>query len=346
LIAYADTQGGRWIRMLIVASLAAGGAALIALLWTSAGPHSALGRGVTLGAAIAGTVTSLFWTRAHWPGRTSSAVFVVLISIATSAAFLGGAAPLIVLPISISYTLICSYASMFHSVRLLTGTYIMGLGTIGVIFVRALYVEPLLAVVELGFVLVTIVGIPMTTHWWIRTLGVDVVNSDLDSLTGLLNRRAFYLHVSELIERHARDHDRFLVVVMIDLDRFKQLNDREGHAGGDRALVEVARALLGNTRQHAVVARIGGDEFLVADVVDRADKDRVLADRLCRAIKAVPPHVSASVGIVSIAMADLTDRGEDAIEQLIDTADAAMYEAKHAGGNQFRVTGWNVSKQI
>jgi diguanylate cyclase (GGDEF)-like protein len=125
-----------------------------------------------------------------------------------------------------------------------------------------------------------------------------------------------------------------LIVMFVDLDRLKGVNDTLGHAVGDSLIVAVARRLLQTVRPDDTVARLGGDEFVVVcpDVVDREtrrDVPRRLLDALCRPIVLEPATVcvTASIGVV--------DAGDDADPtDLIRSADAAMYRAKRAGGNR------------
>jgi diguanylate cyclase (GGDEF)-like protein len=126
------------------------------------------------------------------------------------------------------------------------------------------------------------------------------------------------------------------VIAMLDLDKFKTLNDTKGHAVGDRALVSVGRALRDSTRHCAVAARAGGEEFLIADLLTGSDAT-VLAERLRLAVLRTPWRLSASIGTVTVAVAALPAHARpDALDNLIAIADDAMYEAKRAGGNQSR----------
>ena len=124
---------------------------------------------------------------------------------------------------------------------------------------------------------------------------------------------------------------------MIDLDRFKMLNDTEGHAAGDRALIAVAHVLRERTHHGAVVGRSGGEEFLVADVfVD--PRSVPLGGRLCDGVAALPYAITASVGTAGARCDQILESGDpnQVIGELIAAADAAMYDAKRNGGNQSR----------
>ncbi|MCR8546820.1 GGDEF domain-containing protein [Salipiger sp. P9] len=154
-----------------------------------------------------------------------------------------------------------------------------------------------------------------------------------DTLTGLQNRRA----MDHMLQRLIRSGERF-ALLHLDLDFFKQVNDTRGHAAGDRVLQAVARIMLDVTRKEDLVARVGGDEFviLLAGLVDTARLSE-LADRLIRRIERPIPmdgalcRVSASIGI---ALNDPEAGGAQTAEALLEHADMALYTAKRLGRAQ------------
>ena len=145
-----------------------------------------------------------------------------------------------------------------------------------------------------------------------------------DHLTSLPNRRAFEERLKVAYERK----DAF-TLLYIDLDGFKQVNDKLGHGAGDDALRDVAQILAGSIRQADMAARVGGDEFalLLADA-DTATT-RAVADRVLRALAEKAPqrgiHLGASLGIAT------HQDGSDP-RQVVAAADAAMYRAKKQDG--------------
>ncbi len=159
-----------------------------------------------------------------------------------------------------------------------------------------------------------------------------------DPLTGIANRR----QMTETLATcwSSRDGIDGTAILMCDIDDFKKLNDRLGHAEGDRCLVEVARIIHENLRRDgSQVARYGGEEFLV--LLPRIGEQNALlvAERIRRAVEsaglpnpdsAVGPHVTISVGVAILR--DEVERVE--AEQLQRMADGALYAAKHAGRNQ------------
>jgi len=163
-----------------------------------------------------------------------------------------------------------------------------------------------------------------------------------DALTGLLNRRAYD---TRLVEERARaTRGKALSLLMIDVDRFKDFNDRFGHAAGDDVLVKVARLLLGATRGTDSVARYGGEEFVV--IAPDADVDGAthLAER-CRAAVANADWPKRSI-TVSVGVATWTvGAPPPVIDNLALDADRALYAAKSAGRDCVRHASTTSSEQ-
>ncbi|MDR1994591.1 EAL domain-containing protein [Azonexus sp.] len=157
-----------------------------------------------------------------------------------------------------------------------------------------------------------------------------------DSLTGLFNRHNLEIRLSQAL-LSARRENQFLAVLFIDLDRFKVINDTLGHPVGDQLLIEVAQRLLGCVRESDIVARQGGDEFVVVvNTLDSPAMASLVAAKILQAL-AQPYdigndrlHTSPSIGI-----AIFPGDGEDTAT-LMKNADAAMYYAKEQGRNNLQ----------
>jgi two-component system cell cycle response regulator len=157
-----------------------------------------------------------------------------------------------------------------------------------------------------------------------------------DPLTGLYNRRAAAPQLATIADRSKAEGTPFAVLVM-DLDRFKQVNDVYGHAAGDQVLVEVARRLQANLRESDVLARIGGEEFLAILPRSCISVARRVAERLCEVMDDQPIRLLSGEELrvtVSIGVAVAGAEGSFAVDGLVEQADLALLESKAAGRNQ------------
>ncbi|HEY8467537.1 MAG TPA: EAL domain-containing protein [Solirubrobacterales bacterium] len=164
--------------------------------------------------------------------------------------------------------------------------------------------------------------------------------ADHDTLTGLLNRRRFVDEIAREIAR-VRRYGGESAVLVLDLDRFKPVNDSAGHAVGDQILATVADVLRTRLRATDIVARLGGDEFgVLLPATDRDAAERlatelraVIAGRMRGSGSPAGARVTASIGVATFAAGD----EELAPEELLAHADLAMYAAKQAGRDRVRV---------
>lgn len=156
-----------------------------------------------------------------------------------------------------------------------------------------------------------------------------------DALTGLSNRRALDMELRRAIDGVARGGNGF-ALMQIDLDFFKDVNDMLGHSAGDRVLVEVSKALRAETRRHDIVARIGGDEFVLIlnGPVDELVVKRIAA-RVIRGLEQPVRfdgrtcRISASAGATLSQFYDMPDA-----DRMLNDADAALYVSKRSGRAQ------------
>jgi diguanylate cyclase (GGDEF)-like protein len=167
-----------------------------------------------------------------------------------------------------------------------------------------------------------------------RTLALEAL-AYRDTLTGLANRRSMSERLEAELAR-ARRRNRPLLVAMVDVDFFKQINDTLGHASGDEVLVELAGRLVRALRREDVVGRWGGEEFCVLCPDTNAEAGEAVLQRLVAAVKAAPVEtksgavrVTVSVGATLLATTDKL--GNDPLSR----ADAALYAAKRAGRDRF-----------
>ena len=187
----------------------------------------------------------------------------------------------------------------------------------------------------------------------------DTVRSGLqaavtDQLTGLYNRRYALPHLAKMAER-ALTKGRDFTVMVLDIDHFKSINDQHGHAVGDKVLAEVAKRLRDNLRAVDLIARIGGEEFLVAMPDTTAAQGQIAAERLRRMIEGTPfvglgdgvataksqtlaaPRIRVTLSI-GVAVGGPSSLNSEDVDMLFNRADAALYSAKSAGRNMVTVS--------
>ncbi len=167
----------------------------------------------------------------------------------------------------------------------------------------------------------------------VHELSIELTNAAMtDALTGIANRR----HFLAALEREAslsRRHGYALSIAFFDVDKFKDINDTHGHSGGDKVLQRLAARATAQCRAGDLVARWGGDEFVI--LLPHTDESgaRVIAERLLGAIRSAQfaasgLRVTSSIGIASRHSDDTS------IDALISRADSAMYQAKRMGSNR------------
>jgi two-component system cell cycle response regulator len=158
--------------------------------------------------------------------------------------------------------------------------------------------------------------------------------SRIDPLTGLMNRRAFREHL-ELEVARARRHGLHLSCILFDIDHFKNINDKRGHATGDAVLTAMGELLRKMARQTDIACRWGGEEFVVALYHSDLPSALLAAERLRRGVEVAQILGSDGETVAITASFGVAEFGdEDSIDMLIDRADQAMYEAKTAGRNR------------
>lgn len=164
----------------------------------------------------------------------------------------------------------------------------------------------------------------------------------IDPLTGLHNRRYGLAQLGAIID-HSHKTDAAFAVMVVDLDRFKSINDRWGHAAGDAVLIEVAARLTQNLRVGDLLARIGGEEFLIALPDTDLSEAQAVAERLCQVVEQTAVlladrasvHVTVSIGL-AISTNACARAGE--VAEMIDRADRALLVAKSGGRNQVTIS--------
>ena len=158
-----------------------------------------------------------------------------------------------------------------------------------------------------------------------------------DSLTGLYNRHYFNQVAKKQMLLALRNRHP-MCLLMCDIDHFKPVNDQYGHLSGDNALRHVATLIAGSVRESDICARFGGEEFLLLLSNTAAENGLAVAEKIRAALENAPCDVGEGVTLnltISIGVAEM--QGSDNINDIIDLADKALYEAKNGGRNQVRL---------
>lgn len=225
-------------------------------------------------------------------------------------------------------TLACMVLSvlvMMLITYLVTGAWEMGIGVVISLLVPALVV-------------------PVGSYWHVSLAHrLRVANAELkrlsetDSLTATYNRRRF-IELAEQQLTLARRHGYPTSVLLLDFDRFKDINDRFGHAGGDHVLQEATAVMRSTLRESDVLARFGGEEFIVLLPHTAAAGARLVADRIMAAVRehtflhdGQDIHVTLSVGGVGCPSSGTP------LDRMTSRADTLLYESKHAGRDCCRI---------
>ncbi|MGI2176300.1 GGDEF domain-containing protein [Shewanella ulleungensis] len=155
-----------------------------------------------------------------------------------------------------------------------------------------------------------------------------------DSLTNCLNRRGFYVHAKQQI-LELQKQAQHVCLIYCDIDKFKAINDRYGHAGGDQVLVSISQMIKQHIKKDDLLGRMGGEEFVILIGRTCYDDAKSVAERLRSIINDTPIqygelHISitASFGVVELSSQDVS------VEQAINLADKALYQAKSSGRNK------------
>jgi diguanylate cyclase (GGDEF)-like protein len=329
----------RFTRFMMCAIVLVLGATPVLMTWSPDGPRTALARGLCWAVAAMCTVMAALWA-ARWPTREQSMIFASTAAVCIAVGCLVQSSPTAGLSGCAAYAALGGYVAFFHTSRILLFTLATAAATATACAVRiAAEFDTFGAISKLLVVTVGVLAVPTAGHVLVHFLGVDALKSHTDPLTQLPNRRGFRRSMRILTADAMNGRSAVLAVVMVDLDAFKRVNDTEGHAAGDRALVHVADILRRTRRADSVVGRMGGEEFVVGLVGARPDA-LGLAERLRREIAASPWRITASLGIATTPMARVeAEQIRELLGDLVESADRAMYVAKRAGGNRIHVAG-------
>jgi diguanylate cyclase (GGDEF)-like protein len=313
---------------------------LVALgsIWGTTGPRGVVQVACALAAFGGGTIGAALWAL-RWPTRAQAIRYAVLCNGSIALAALAQSEPQAALLACTTFAIMASYIALFLTPPLMIYNLVIVSVIGGVEGMRvAAKFDIFAALCAYALLLLLNLAVPFGVQVVVHVLSADAVQAERDQLTGLLTRRAFRRRAKARLEE-GRDQLAHFVITVIDLDRFKQLNDNYGHRTGDDALASVARALRDTTDDTAAIGRSGGEEFVIADIWHPDEVD-LRAQQLCDVIAALPFGITASIGTAGIHPAYQAGDDDDILFELIAAADDAMYAAKRRGGNQASHHDW------
>ncbi len=322
-------------------------ACALVLMVTPNGLDTVGGRVIGAVVAALGILIGLLWWRRGWPRERVSLVFAVCSDLAHTALLLGCSDPVVALLASLWFFLVGDYLVFAHrhpAVAVHTGWVGANLLFFGLRSILQTDSDPAFVVFLLLSMGGALVVIPMFAQRFADALRTtsrrSVELASRDPLTRLLNRRGLADAAPRLFSQVRRERAT-LGALVLDIDSFKRVNDDHGHHSGDAVLGLLAARLQGAVRRHGLVARFGGEEFVV---LDRIPPDGIapLADRLLAVCRDGDDEVPITVSIGAVGLHPDSFPSDDPVvllDAVVKRADAAMYRAKQRGGNQVTIDG-------
>ncbi|MGU3292757.1 GGDEF domain-containing protein [Williamsia sp. M5A3_1d] len=305
-----------------------GAGAVLSAVYFSKGPGIPYSVPVTLAVAATSLAIGAFWLRGGEVSERSSLFFLGYSDVSVLVVVLCYSDTFTAFPGLALLAVNGIYAAFLHSARAVAGHFAISAGAM--IWCAAASVadgvEPVLVAIRALVLLPIVMVVPLVVLPGVRVLNADAIGAHRDSLTGLFNRRGLIASAGD----HIR-HSGPVSVLVLDIDKFKSINDRYGHRCGDEVLTEFGAALRSAVPADAVTARIGGEEFAIL-----LRDDDTHADGVAERVHACPIAVRTGIAItVSIGIATAARlESVDALTGLLDRADAAMYRAKADGGRR------------
>lgn len=280
----------------------------------------------------------LWWVR-PWPTHWQSRVFIVSADLGIALIALVTSNWLVGLFAYHCFALVSVYLVFLDGPKVLAAHNALVLTAVSVFIALNISDRGIVDRTSAGIVFAA--AIPVAVVTVVLMVGIQLLRNDAnksttDPMTGLLNRRGLYLHFRGLLNR-SEPSGTVVTVIVADLDQFKAVNDAFGHATGDDVLVRTAGRIRAAVGSGALVARTGGEEFVVVDITTPGCVNH-LAESIKLAVTAADdvPAVTASLGVHTREWAHFTDPDTDLprlLDDAIMCADEKMFRAKRAGGN-------------
>jgi diguanylate cyclase (GGDEF)-like protein len=311
-----------------------------ALLHHPLGPHGTPSRLIMVLCAVSSVVVGGWWILGRWPSYRAMLAFVVWADIGLAVTAILTSSPEARLCAIGSTTLIGIFAAFLLGTTVLivhcvaSALLVVGITGYSVVVDHLGWFElfPFYSPVLIATVIMPIV-IQTILEGTRRAMSTTARQAFQDPMTGLHNRRGMDNAVLRLLHRNPSST---VLAVVIDVDHFKQLNDRWGHDYGDGALRAIGETLRSTIRSGDVAARLGGDEFAVIAALDHPSNVAGFIERI-RSALATLSCITVSIG----SAAQPAHRGHPGIvDELLRHADRAMYASKSRGGNQLQHTAF------
>ncbi len=305
----------------------------LAALTNTASTRIPIGRPTLAVIALMCAGLAVPWLRQRWPTRETSIVVVVIGTLVLATGCTVASDPLAGLAVSTAFAFILGFAALFHGDRVQIFTATVAVVTIGWLAVRIAMRDFATTFAVVPPVVLINIAIAVACRTIAEVTAAADVRTDIEPLTGLLNRQSFDEKAGTLIGARNRGEDRYLVLAVVSIDSLAALLSIGGAHGAERARVAVGQALRDTVRHDAVVGHVGDSEFLVADSFTTPDP-APLVERILGAVSATPDGLTASVGVVSTPLRPLVDRPpHDVLNEVIAQATTAMHQARRRGGN-------------
>jgi diguanylate cyclase (GGDEF)-like protein len=322
------------IRRLVAANMLGFGAIPLILTLSPLGPSGTAAQLLAVAVSLCCVAMAAVWLRHGWPSRLQSQSCVMLGSICIAVACLIDAHPAVGLAGASAFIVLSAFAALFHDARLLAFAWIAGAATLVVLASRMGGVDPLVTICGIAIFALTNAFVVFVCRTLIRLVDKEFHYGELEPLTGLLTRDAFSDRVATLVSARDRDDDRFVAIVVVNMDSFSLLSAMGGAADSRRARVQIGRRIAETLRRDAVLAHVGECEFLIADTFNGSDAT-VLTERLHQTIRTAPFRLTASIGVVTTPLGPLVGvPPHDVVEELVSLATSNMYVARGSGGQR------------
>lgn len=303
-------------------------------------PPTPIGKYLAAIVVIACFVLAGFWFTRPFPGRVGLIAFAVFADIGLTGAVLMVSDRESATFGCTAFVVSGAFATLFVSAKWVLAHVVWAAGISIIVFALAFAEEDADYTTLAARALVLFAAavlVPIFSHLTWRTLYRDARDSDRDPLTGLFNRRGLDTAVIDLFD-HARNKGWSLAFFVVDIDKFKLVNDVHGHSVGDQVIGRTANRLSTHLGLRAVIGRVGGEEYL-AVISGPHQKVTDLINGIISAISDHPDSVPTTVSVGAVVMTSESKAwtgGSSAISVACNAADAMMYQAKAAGGNSLR----------